>query len=92
MAGSSRSLSNGVSAAGVLEELKRRNPRDEKGHRATKHHQWLTEDIGHPALGTAPLRHHWLYAGCYFVGPVLSDDATCLPQAEHNNVAADAGV
>jgi hypothetical protein len=39
-------------APGVLEELQRRNPRDEKGHRATKHHQWLTEDIGNPALGS----------------------------------------
>jgi hypothetical protein len=37
-------------APGVLEELKRRNPPDEKGIRKTRHHQWLTEDIGHPAL------------------------------------------
>jgi P63C domain len=37
-------------APGILEELKSRNPKDEKGHRKSKHHQWLTEDIGHPAL------------------------------------------
>jgi len=37
-------------APGLLEELKRRNPKDESGHRRHKHHQWLTEDIGHPAL------------------------------------------
>lgn len=37
-------------APGVLDELKRLNPRDQKGHRRTKHHQWLTDDIGHPAL------------------------------------------
>ncbi len=37
-------------APGVLDELQRRNPPDEKGHRKAKHHQWLTEDIGHPAL------------------------------------------
>jgi hypothetical protein len=35
---------------GILEELQRRNPKDEKGHRTAKHHQWLTEDVGHPAL------------------------------------------
>ncbi len=37
-------------APGILEELKTRNPRDDKGRRKTTHHQWLTEDIGHPAL------------------------------------------
>ncbi len=37
-------------APGILDELKRRNPRDEKGYRTAKHHQWLTEDLGHPAL------------------------------------------
>lgn len=35
---------------GVLEELQRRNPTDEKGRRKAKHFQWLTEDIGNPAL------------------------------------------
>jgi hypothetical protein len=37
-------------APGLLEELERLNPRDEKGNRRHKHHQWLTEDVGHPAL------------------------------------------
>jgi P63C domain len=37
-------------APGLLEELQRLNPKDEKGHRKAKHHQWLTEDLGHPAL------------------------------------------
>jgi len=37
-------------APGVLEELETRNPKDEKGNRKAKHHQWLTDDIGHPAL------------------------------------------
>ncbi len=37
-------------APGVLEELKKRNPKDEHGNRRTKHHQWLTEDVGNPAL------------------------------------------
>lgn len=35
---------------GVLEELKRRNPTDENGRRKAKHFQWLTEEIGNPAL------------------------------------------
>ena len=37
-------------APGVLQELKRVNPPDEKGHRKHRHHQWLTEDVGHPRL------------------------------------------
>lgn len=37
-------------APGILKELEARNPVDEKGHRKSKHHQWLTEDVGHPAL------------------------------------------
>jgi hypothetical protein len=32
-----------------LEELERRNPIEE-GKRKNKHHQWLTDDVGHPAL------------------------------------------
>jgi len=34
----------------ILEELQKLNPKDDKGHRKAKHHQWLTEDIGNPAL------------------------------------------
>jgi hypothetical protein len=34
----------------ILKELEARNPRDDKGNRRSKHHQWLTEDVGHPAL------------------------------------------
>jgi hypothetical protein len=37
-------------AAGIREELERRNPKNDRGQRARKHHQWLTEDVGHPAL------------------------------------------
>ncbi len=37
-------------APGILEELEARNPKDDHGHRRGKHHQWLTEDVGHPAL------------------------------------------
>lgn len=35
---------------GILEELERLNPQTSKGHRSAKHHQWLTEEVGHPAL------------------------------------------
>jgi hypothetical protein len=35
---------------GVLDELKQKNPKDEKGHRKHRHHQFLTEDIGNPHL------------------------------------------
>lgn len=34
----------------VLQELERLNPKKENGQRPVKHHQWMTEDIGHPAL------------------------------------------
>lgn len=36
-------------APGVLDRLKKINPRVDTG-RKNKHHQWLTEDFGHPAL------------------------------------------
>jgi P63C domain len=36
-------------APGIIEELERKNP-SENGRRQAKHHQWLTEDVGHPAL------------------------------------------
>ncbi|PZV13433.1 MAG: hypothetical protein DCF20_15495 [Pseudanabaena sp.] len=35
---------------GILDELERLNPKTEKGYRKARHHQWLTEDVGHPAL------------------------------------------
>jgi hypothetical protein len=37
-------------APGVLEELEKRNPTGSDGQRNTRHHQWLTQDVGHPAL------------------------------------------
>jgi hypothetical protein len=37
-------------APGVLTELRRLTPPDTNGRRKTKLHQWLTEDVGHPAL------------------------------------------
>ena len=35
---------------GLHGELKRLNPKDDTGRRPTKHHQWLTENVGHPNL------------------------------------------
>lgn len=37
-------------APGILEELRVKNPKLESGARKTKHHSWLTPDIGHPKL------------------------------------------
>lgn len=37
-------------APGLLDELEKRNPKNENGNRKAKHHQWLTSDVGHPAL------------------------------------------
>ncbi len=38
-------------APGVLAELQKLNPPTEKGYRKHRHHQYLTRDVGHPALG-----------------------------------------
>lgn len=37
-------------APGILKELEERNPKDERGKRRAKHHQYFTDDVGHPAL------------------------------------------
>jgi hypothetical protein len=37
-------------APGILEQLEARNPKDERGIRRGRHHQLLTDDVGHPAL------------------------------------------
>lgn len=37
-------------APGILEELQNLNKKNEKGNRPYKHHQFLTDDIGSPAL------------------------------------------
>ena len=35
---------------GLLEELRLKTPRNDKGYRPSKLHQWLTEDVGNPML------------------------------------------
>lgn len=37
-------------APGVLDELKKANPKNEAGRRVTKHFQWLTKNIGYLKL------------------------------------------
>ena len=37
-------------AHGVLDELRNKSPKNEKGDRDNRFHQWLTEDVGHPML------------------------------------------
>ena len=37
-------------APGIRKELEERNPKRDSGRRKVKHHQFLTDDIGHPAL------------------------------------------
>jgi hypothetical protein len=37
-------------APGVLDELKKKNPRNSSGNRVRKHHQMLTESLGQPEL------------------------------------------
>ncbi len=37
-------------APNILDELQKKNPKNEAGRRLSKHHQWLTSDVGHPAL------------------------------------------
>lgn len=37
-------------APSILKELQTLNPKNESGRRKSKHHQWLTSDVGHPAL------------------------------------------
>ena len=51
----------------VLEELQKLNPPNEAGNRPHKHHQYLTRDVGHPALsrrlyeliGMSRASDHW---------------------------------
>lgn len=34
----------------LVTTLEKLNPKNESGHRKAKHHQWLSSDVGHPAL------------------------------------------
>lgn len=39
-------------APGLLQELQVRNPKTASGYRKAKHHQWMSDDLGMPALST----------------------------------------
>ncbi len=47
--------------SGVIEELERRNPVLPSGGRKVKHHQWLSDELGHPALD----RHFYALRGLF---------------------------
>jgi len=52
---------------GVIERLEQVNPKVEDGRRKVRHHQWLTQEVGHPALdahfyalrGLMRMNTHW---------------------------------
>ncbi len=50
VAGYTRDLVYERLAPGILKELEVKNPKDDRGRRKHKHHQWLTDEVGHPAL------------------------------------------
>lgn len=50
VAGYTRNLVYERIAPSLLQELELRNPSRPKVGRASKHHQWLTDDVGHPML------------------------------------------
>lgn len=47
-------------APGLVEELEARNAKTESGRRKAKHHQWLSGDVGHPALSAHIQGVTWL--------------------------------
>lgn len=51
-------------APGVLKTLREKNPRRASGHRARRHHQHLTRDLGHPILTEHLSNTTFLMRGC----------------------------
>lgn len=47
-------------APGLVTELEQRNPKNDAGKRKAKHHQWLSDEIGHPALSAHIQGVTWL--------------------------------
>ena len=52
VAGYTRDLVYERMAPGLLRELEEKSPKDEKGQRDNKLHQWLTSDVGNPMLAS----------------------------------------
>ena len=69
---------------GVLDELKRLNPKDETGRRRHKHHQFLTDEIGNPHLEkhVASVVTLMRVSGSYKGFKKLLDKALPIPQAQ----------
>ena len=64
-------------APGILKDLESRNPTDEKGNRKARHHQWLTEDVGHPALA----QHLYAVVGLMRIAETWEGFKTMLDRA-----------
>lgn len=47
-------------APGLVAELEERNPKTASGRRKANHHQWLSDDVGHPALSAHIQGVTWL--------------------------------
>lgn len=69
---------------GVLQELKRLNPKDDAGRRRHKHHQFLTDEIGNPHLEkhVASTITLMKISGSYKVFKKHLDKALPIPQAQ----------
>ena len=52
VAGYTRDLIYERMAPGLLKELEEKSPKDEKGQRDNKLHQWLSSDLGDPMLAS----------------------------------------
>ena len=72
-------------APGVREELERINPKTETGRRRAMHHQWLTYDVGHPALQKHLTGVIALMRGSGEVGSFSADLAACLSEDQYES-------
>ncbi len=64
-------------APGILDELEKKNPANDNGKRKVKHHQFLTEDVGHPALA----QHIYAVIGLMRVSNTWDEFRTMLDKA-----------
>lgn len=72
-------------APGVLEELKRLTPRDERGRTKHRFFQRLTENVGHPRLREHLAAVIALMKASHKVGSVLPYDPTITPKIYGTN-------
>ena len=69
----------------IHEELRRRDPPTATGQRRSKHHQWLTEDIGHVVLAGSLKRCHCTHASRSELGHLHAKPSARVPQAERDD-------